>query len=300
MKRSSRLAALAAGLLTAALVATCSTGGGPVPVGAGLTVGVDVHGEMILPIDNFTFTTDEAGRSILATTLLTGECLHDHGYPFDPAAARAENAASARVSAMDVGEYGNKRRYGVTDAAVAARYGYHLVSVASGVKSTVDRQNPHGLGDFPQGAAGAAKLQAVTDCQRAAEARIAGGGAVAEASVVAAISHDSFDRSLTDPAVVAAFAGWSACMKAKGYDLAGPDHITGVTVDSPTVPPAEVAMAEADVVCKQRSRVVETWFDSEATYQRQQIEQHAGELEQARRAHDDQMARVTAIVAGGS
>ena len=293
---------LAAVLVLAAVllpVTACGSGDSGLG-GAGLTVGVDVNGETILPIDNYAFTTEEVNQRTLAVTLLSGDCMRHRGYPFDAARATAETTASAKTIVMNLGRYGNKRRYGVIDATTASRYGYHLESVVLGLTPKADPHNLHGLGEFGNDAAGTTKLQAFTACQTEATNRVSAIGSLSENPEIAEIGHESFSRSVTDPAVVDVVARWSECMKAKGYEASSPIHITGVTADTPSVSPAEIAEAQADVACKQQYHVVDVWFNSEVTYQNQQIEQHAEVLKQLKQTHDDEMKRVAEIIASGA
>jgi hypothetical protein len=271
-------------------------------------------GEALLPINAYTLTTLDIGRMGRARTLLAGSCMRRFGFEFDPQGAGPDGGQS---QVKDVGVYGNLRRYGVTDPAAAARYGYHLASTVTGEgsASTLSRSD-HGLGEltsakqavlFGKTADGKALTQVggrpLPDggCLGEARSKIATAGELTEAAVVSRISAESFQRSRNDPAVVAAIGQWSACMKSKGYTYPNPLEAAGAfDLDNPTVQVKETATAKADVECKRQVKLVDVWTAFEVRYQKSQIEQHAEELQRIRAERDEQIKRVSEIVSAGS
>jgi hypothetical protein len=248
----------------------------------------DSHGDFVLPADAYAFTLPETGRIDLARELLAGKCMQRLGYAFDADAARREIAAGNRNTVTDLGWYGNKRRYGVTDPAIAARYGYHLVTGNLGGTSPAP-----GLGALT-----AAMRTALTGtCTREAATALSPDGVVGEADVVAALGSGSFRDSMRSPTVTAAFAQWSACMLEKGYHYATP-AVAGpeFDLDSPRITPAETAAASTDVACKQRTHLLDVWRTFETTDQNRQIAQNPTAFAAAKAAHDAEMRRVDAIL----
>jgi hypothetical protein len=254
---------------------------------AALPPPADTHGDFVLPADAYAFTLPETGRIDLARQLLAGKCMQRLGYAFDPDAARREISAGNRNTVTDLGWYGNRRRYGVTDPAIAARYGYHLVTPNLGGTSPAP-----GLGTLTP----AMRSALAGTCTREAAAALSPDGVVGEADAVAALGSGSFRDSLRDPAVTAVFAQWSGCMRDRGYRYASP-AVAGAEfdVDSPHITPAEIAAAEADVDCKQRTHVLDVWHGFEVSYQNARIAADPSAFAQARKDHDAEMRRVAAV-----
>lgn len=249
----------------------------------------DTHGDFVLPADAYAFTLPETGRIDLARELLAGKCMRRLGYAFDPDQARQQIAAGNAHTVTDLGWYGNKRRYGVTDPAIAARYGYHLVNPSLGGTSPAP-----GFGALTP----AMRTALTGTCTREAVTALSPDGVVGEADVVAALGSGSFRDSLHDPAVTAAFARWSACMLESGHHYASPAVAgTDFDIDSPHITPAETAAASADVVCKQRTHVLDVWHGFETTDQNGQIARHRTAFAAARSGHDVEMRRVDAVLA---
>jgi hypothetical protein len=274
-------------LLTIAVAATLLAGCAADPPAA-LAPPQDGHGDFALPADAYAFTLPETGRIDLARELLAGKCMRRLGYAFDADAARREIAAGNRNTVTDLGWYGNKRRYGVTDPAIAARYGYHLVTPNLGGTSPAP-----GLGTLTP----AMRTALTGTCTREAATALSPDGVVGEADVVAALGGGSFRDSLRSPTVTAVFAQWSACMLEKGYHYASPT-VAGAEfdIDSPRITPAEKAAASTDVTCKQRTHLPDVWRGFETTDQNRQIAQNLSAFAAAKSAHDAEMRRVAAIL----
>jgi hypothetical protein len=100
-----------------------------------------------------------------------------------------------------------------------------------------------------------------------------------------------------DPAVLAAFGQWSRCMEARGYRYPAPAAAGAeFDVDSPRIPPAEIAAAEADVACKQQTNLIDVWHGFEVGYQRDRITAQRTAFDRARKDHDAQMRRVDQVI----
>ena len=279
MKRAVLLTVAAAAALLAGCAADPPAAAPPPP---------DAHGDIVLPADAYAFTLPETGQIDLARELLAGKCMQRLGYAFDADAARREIAAGNRNTVTDLGWYGNKRRYGVTDPAIAARYGYHLVTLTLGGTSPAP-----GLGTVTP----AMRTALTGTCTREAATALSPDGVVGEADVVASLGGESFRASLRSPAVTAVFAQWSACMLEKGYHYASPTVAgTEFDVDNPRITPAEKAAASTDVACKERTHLPDIWRGFETTDQNQQIARNRTAFAAAKAAHDAEMRRVAAII----
>jgi len=249
----------------------------------------------------------ETGEIDLARAMLVGQCMKLFGYAFDAAAARNVLAQSGRNAVADLGYYGNKRRYGVTDPAIAARYGYHLVSQVTGEAPVTDPDSPPGLGHLNATMRVVLTGQSPAQvngrpvpkggCSRTAAQALSPDGVLGEAGVVAEAGGRSYRDSLTDPTVVAAFARWSRCMYAKGYAYKTPrDAGAEFDVNSAAVPAAESAAAGADVGCKQQTHLVDVWHGYEVAFQNARIKGDIAGFREAKEDHDARMKRVSGVL----
>lgn len=254
---------------------------------------------LTFPLDAYANTVPQQHQVALARNLLVGRCLQQIGFQFDAAVARTQARQREAAEMMDAGLHGNNRRYSVIDMTAATKYGYHPPSVASGTRDQVDRGDAHGLGTDLR--TNAAKRSAATDCTNEADRKLyPPKGHNAGSDLIEQLSADSFNRSLTDPSVLAAFKNWSTCMSGNGYHLVDPEHLgSGYDNRSPRPSPAEIAQARADVACKQKAHVVEVWQASEVKRQKAAIAQHLAELRQARTANDAAVKLATTVIDGG-
>lgn len=312
-----RFAALLA--LTAVALAGCTStdtsAGDPAPSGSGASTDAN-SSAFALPVDLFGLTAEQEGTLTLATSILTGKCMRRFGYAYDAAADRAGVEAVVKSRLADFGLYGNARRYGITDPTIALKYGYHLSSPATPTPETTTRGPAHGLppltpamrtiltGTAADGTvARSAGGQTIPDggCLGEANKSLVASAKPPQSPLVGQIRSESFARSLEDPAVVAVFRAWSECMAGKGYPYkepleAGNDLPTG----GPTPTARELAVAQADVACKQQTNVVSVWVDFEISYQNAQIDKHAQELKQAKDDRDALLAAVAGVIAEGA
>jgi hypothetical protein len=277
--------------------------------GAGDPTASAAGDEVILPIDAYAFTLPEVDQVSRARQRLVGDCMHRFGFEFNVDAAQADQRAANRIK--DFGRYGNKRRYGITDPAFAAQYGYHLPSVVDGTALTPGpdaKQNGSAAeelvlsGKAPEGGqSGAVNGKTVPPggCLGEADAKISpSGGGIQDPELVTQISSDSYNRSLTDPGLGTAFAAWTECMRGKGYNYPSPQEAGGdFTTSAKVVPPKELATAVADVACKQQTKLVDAWFGFEVKYQQDQLNQHAETLGHIKANRDVQLKRVADILA---
>lgn len=245
--------------------------GGPAADGVPVARAVK-PGEIVLPFDAYRFGDADRRTIARATTLLLADCMRDHGFagvvpPVDPA------GESWLVAP-------NSRRYGVVDAGVATRYGYHF---------------PPDPGAARRAAAYRGWEARLTARQRDAfEGRSGNGGCVAAADRklrarirparsdwFTPLDFSSLDRSAADPRVRAATARWRSCMSRRGMRYGSPVEAISDprwNLDSPAPTAREVDTATADVECKREARLVATWLTAESELQRALISQRAGDF----------------------
>ncbi|MBO1331373.1 hypothetical protein [Streptomyces sp. VRA16 Mangrove soil] len=109
----------------------------------------------------------------------------------------------------------------------------------------------------------------------------------------------SFPAATRDPAVRAVFRRWSACMKDKGFTYKTPVQL----FDDPRfgrqphkVTGTETAVALADIGCRARLPVAETWHAAETRLQRRYVREHADRLNTARRALDRSLTEARKVL----
>lgn len=275
-----RAAALAAVVVTA--LAGCSTSDDatahadagerlavtPPPVSAAPRLGT-VQG-LALPTDVYRPTAEELGLVSAAERKLVGDCMA--GYGFDWPAPAAERPPGNQLDRM----------YGVTDPALARRYGYHVPGDGSARHGELRRSgagrtlSPTEQLVLDGGADGSYRGKAIPagGCAGAARRQVTGVDDIDPTRAADAITVDMWDRSKSDQRVVDVVAAWSACMRQAGYDYPSPVGVTDPrwSMAGP-VTAAEVQAAETDVRCKQSTNLVGVWFTVQSGYERQAVQQ---------------------------
>ncbi|PTM99475.1 hypothetical protein [Streptomyces sp. VMFN-G11Ma] len=178
--------------------------------------------------------------------------------------------------APDLPQVGGKTltdwRYGIHDAALAAKRGYHP---DAGEQRAYDQAIDAGAVDESKADKGTLR-----GCVSQVDGQVPESSA--QADLVQQIDGESYTQSATDPRVKAVFAQWSSCMKDKGFTYATPmdannDDAFG---DMNTVTDKEIATATADITCRDKYQVAKTWFSAEVTLQQTAIAAHQDELDQ--------------------
>lgn len=294
MRRDYAETAVVALFLTVAVTGCASAAGGhsatagnakqavtPLPVT--VTATASRPSDIVLPIAPYLFTDAQSSRLVAAHTELVSACMKRYGFDYGVATAKAP---SEQLPA-------NESRYGVMTPD-QARYGYHFMAVEMSRQQagTAPTQAPPKV--TPAMAAvlsgrtgGPVNGRSVPEggCNAEATTELGGkNGRYGNPDIAESIQADSFTGSQSDARVLKAFAAWSACMRASGYDYKDPDAATNDRRWAASAEPtgAEIATAQADVACKRRTNLVGIWSSVEAAYQRAAIELNAGSLRQAR------------------
>ncbi len=258
-----------------------------------------------LPIAPYLISPDEDRRIEAARTALIGSCMKRFGFDYAPP------ALGEKPDLMT-------RRYYLTDAASAAVRGYHRDDRPDGGEQapppqavSPEMQTVLGRGraaPAPDGstapAGGTYRGIAVPEggcLGEADDALAAGGGTIQDDPAASEINGRSFEASMADGRVKAAFADWSRCMKEKGHSYGTPvDAVSDKRwLSSPTATEPEIAAATADVECKRRTNVVGIWFAVETAYQSRDVRANLPHLQQARKAVDTALANAAAAAPGG-
>ncbi|MFJ2847530.1 hypothetical protein ACIPD2_38795 [Streptomyces griseofuscus] len=181
------------------------------------------------------------------------------------------------------------RRYGISDSAAAAKYGYELPP------DPTEHPQPPNLS--PAGVAVLTGRKALNP--RAEEApstyrgkRVPQGGCEQEAfdkigaridfTLPSRLDHDSLVKSQEDSRVQKALTAWSACMKARGYTVADPYAAVDLAPSSGSgkASQKEITVALADIGCKKTTDLVSIWHSVDAAIQQRQVEQNQLALQQ--------------------
>ncbi|WP_052434526.1 hypothetical protein [Streptacidiphilus melanogenes] len=305
-----KLVQAAAVLLAVAVLTSCAghpaapppdgTGpyaGVPVPQAVPVTAAPALAQDFTLPVDAYELTSQQQALVQNARNSLTDSCLRRFGLSGDlPTVFRATTPPNAF-------------RYGPVDLGQAAD-GYHWM------KDQGRRQNPHLdadqsfspveldvlSGKGPREVHGLPVPQG--GCAGEADRALAAGGGSTSEPVLAEQIDDSYTQSQSSPQVQRVFREWSACMARHGYDYATP---TGPSEDphllpapsSPDPGPSgkEIAVARADVACKDSVDLVAVWSSVEAAMQRQAIQRHAGQLRTLQRQNAVTVRNAAAVLA---
>jgi hypothetical protein len=219
-------------------------------------------------------------------------------------AGQDQPRAGAVAAAVPLPPAGNAQRYGLTDEREARANGYHLPGGVAGIgspalprlsaaqESALTGSGPGRPGDGPVPDGGCAGEAGRTLDAGAPRPRDPGLGQ--------RLGLESFARSKQDRRVRAAFGAWSACMRRAGFAYRDPMR----TNDDPafrTDRPSrrELAVALADVGCKQSVGLVAVWASAEAAHQRRALGRHASELEVVRRLLAIRERNAARVVAAG-
>ncbi|MBB5788242.1 hypothetical protein [Jiangella mangrovi] len=290
---AARLVRTAVVLVLPVVLFGCAGGGGDVDVavsssgsGAGAD-GVQVRsagsvaprtGGLTLPLDAYALSAAEDRALGRAAEDQVRECAAAAGLTedqIDPLPFGTAAESSAAVAAR------HDRRYSVADPEVAATYGYHPP-----VTADVRREFYEAHTD--------AELEVLVGClsEAAAVSSAAGSASVSGAELVSEVQASAWHAAMADPRVVDAFAAWSSCLAAAGFDYAAPMEAN----DDPrwwtseVAGPLEIETAVADVACKQSTGLIPVWSAVEAEHQETLIAAHQAELDAYRVVLDEQVA----------
>lgn len=251
-----------------------------------------------LPIQLRSFTLADARIVNVARFKAEASCLRSFGLTFP-------DLPIAPLSQREIA-FQQNRRYGITDPAEASQFGYHLdPSIAGGsggtplIEQLDDSQktvlyNNAGLASF-QG-----KPLAPGGCLGQATRSIAGNSEYAHSAIGATIDHDSFQQSMKNPRVIAAFVAWSQCMAGHGYHY--PDPLAAGSDPrwtGPHVVDGEVTTALTDIGCKTSTNLVSTWSQVETELQTTMIAQDQAAVASNEAAFHAQMTRAQRILTSG-
>ncbi|MGW6915842.1 hypothetical protein ACWGB8_18805 [Kitasatospora sp. NPDC054939] len=280
---------------------------GPVATPSAEAVAAELH----LPIEQFMLTPLQSVQFDWVRKAATGSCMKRYGLKHPvPAQPGPDSPGTAAFTVMN-------RRYGITDAESAARWGYHVPRL-SGDAPAADR--PIALSALPVAAQTA--LLGIDPARGSRVTSFRGrpmpeGGCFAELDrvlpgaaggpqgpgsglqgVVTDIKAASFTESRSAPEVVAAVTAWAGCMKEQGFDTPDPLKAPAAvpSMKDPDPSAAEIAQAVADAGCKRRTNLAGIWFAAESTLQNAAITRRANELATVKASLEAERAALTRLL----
>lgn len=251
----------------------------------GLAKGLSLPLEAYMETYQDTVALDDAERH------LETQCLADYGLHVTSPPAGQTPPPKADDSNMP-------RRYGITDRALAEKYGYGL---PDGMQHQEGTKMPEltkdqievltGRTSIRNGPADPAPEKAPSTyqgkeihqdgCAGWADDQL--GTRDMDFSLVSQLDGESLTRSQQTPSVRNAIAAWSTCMKGKGYTVGTPYHVGDVVPHTDGSPSKEeIVVAIADIDCKQSTDLVKIWFTEDSRIQEQQIKDHQSALDALR------------------
>ncbi|MEV5240866.1 hypothetical protein AB0K89_17445 [Streptomyces cinnamoneus] len=315
-RRSHRRALTAtAALVMSALAGCSSTHHGPAvasspPASAGSRPTGDPS-TWTLPLMRYQATPAQARTIGEAREILTRQCARRYGITLAPEPVLPplgpKNQMDWRYGIHDR-ELTARRGYQVDDAqqarydaALRARAGLPQPArdtpvVVSGTHLPPDVLAATG----PEARKGIVDGKPVPDGGCSGEARRTVGTATQGVSpLVARLMSASYPESMKEPEVKRVFAQWSACMRARGFRYDAPMEAN----DDPSFRPGregvtrkEIAVALADLDCREAHHVAEVWHTAETRLQNKAVAANAADLSADRRALDRILATAEQIV----
>ncbi|WP_172383087.1 hypothetical protein [Streptomyces sp. MNP-20] len=247
-----------------------------------------------LPLDTYQLSSNELDRLAAAQSTLVARCMHRFGFAFrmpDP---------PPQPEPPD----GNERRYGTTDRATAAKYGYqpkpppHGKAPAS--KPAPTSEDPAETSVLMGKGQRSWKGKPIPEKGCAGEAaRGLSSGAPplsdSETQTAQNLSAESFARSQQDSRVRAVFSQWAQCMKKRGHDYATPLDPPGDPRFTKQVTAQQIETAKADITCKKKTNLIGVWFAVESRYQKDLVAANRSTLEKLRRNNRAQLAEAARV-----
>ncbi|MEV8053043.1 MULTISPECIES: hypothetical protein [Streptomyces] len=265
--------------------------------------------ELRLPLDPYSASPVQAEILDRAQGVLKAKCMKRYGFSYAPPPLPKTDPVE-----------GIGNRYGISDPAVAAKFGYGgpdagvqaeeppLGEKESFVLNGPDELDPDSLPDSQEevdalAAGGSAKIVngvAVPPggCLRESFLKLYApqAGAV-DIIFTQNLERESFARSRSDSRVKEAASAWSACMRKSGYEVSdpmNPGNELNLTEDLSGE--EAVATAVKDVDCKKRTNFIRRWFEVESAYQREILEREAETLKKAKAEHEARMRLAASLV----
>lgn len=267
-----------------------------------------------LPLNDYYMSTTQSASYNTALWLAVGTCMRRFGYTQNIRTVISTGDQSAFAQVLDFGEFGNERRYGVSDVTTARTAGYHLRGELLNVYPQISNSDIHGLGSqndrllsLLSGVSSVTNKRVAQDPHTGL--RVPSGGCEGEAlrtlnpqsvdemsALVSSLRHASFSQAGRTSTVKKSLDRWRRCMANAGYPGAtSPIQVTSdlhIAVDDATPSTGEISAASASATCSHDSGYATQMFAAESSIQRRMIARHRATL----RTQLARLSRLTARV----
>lgn len=181
-------------------------------------------------------------------------------------------------------------RYGIHDETAVSRYGYKppvdLAAIREQERAALDATllSPPEEAVMTGQQAGTSQVAGLPEGGCAGEAgRSIEGGGEFRSVLASELANEAYVKAQQAPAVKSAFSGWSACMAEKGFQYGKPmDAVDDRRFAAEKPTEAEISTAKADLGCREKTRVAETWFTAEVDIQKTLIDENSERLDKAK------------------
>ncbi|GFE26967.1 hypothetical protein [Streptomyces nigrescens] len=246
---------------------------------------------LVLPFDAYALSGPDVHTIESAEDVLIRDCMRAKGKAW---------RALPQPSTVDP-DPPQRRRYGVIEPDVARRFGYHLPPAPP---ETARRDEIWRAREkMPRAAQLAAYgKDGVGGCWKKAHVHLLRGVPKGSTAQFNRRIRDEFTASQQHRAVRSVVRSWSACMKGNGYRY--PDPLAAAGDDrwakSPRPSRQEIAVAEADVRCKQETRLVSVWGKAETRIQHDVVRSHAAEFRKLATQKSSWLKAARRVIRGGA
>jgi hypothetical protein len=237
-----------------------------------------------LPVQKYLLTDSDAVKFQDAQDVLITQCMKGFGFTYLPQRPVPGTGVGSDAANMS-------RRYGVSDLATIDAYGYHAPS-GPAQPPPVDELTSLSVAEYEVLWGHSEKSDSDTVARTSSGVPIPSGGCMAEsaqafdriaptpeqAQLPGQINSDGFTRSQSDPRVVRVIAAWSKCMAGSRYTVTSPLAVMAPFTGPLPASAAEIAEAKADLACKDRTHLIETWDTVETQLENQMIAQNKQSL----------------------
>jgi len=257
---------------------------------------IESYDDVVFPLDSYHLSPEQRVALARADDILVRDCMRRYGFDFE-LPVRTVNP-----------ELEKNRVIGVVDADEAARFGYKPAWFAehtrrvSEAKSKQEKWSPEMMdvlyGDGPSRVNGVDVP--VGGCNAEARQRLGRGtaGGPGDENFVLLLEWMSGELARKDSRLQAAFANWSDCMREAGYDYQDPWQANGDRAFADEKASAhEIAVATADVACRDEHNVNGIWVAVRSAYQNRLIEANAEALRRHGSAMAEQVQPATDVLA---
>ncbi|MGE5155944.1 MAG: hypothetical protein ACM3JP_00420 [Betaproteobacteria bacterium] len=275
------------------------------PGAVGTIPRIDDATKVVLPLDAYRLTPEQHLRYIQALAILVNRCLKPFGFTHPVPAAETDTSTLAR-----------SRRYGITNAADAATYGYHfapndsaavrpspgppvtpdMLLVWTGSPDGIAAHGPAGGGQSYHG-----RQVPIGGCAGEAARQLGLDPTIGVGDAqVAALDRDIFAQTQRDARVKDVFRAWSGCLARAGFDAPDPLHIGSLAdMKARSASPVEIRMAVADVSCKHETNLVGVWFAVDAADEKEAIAQLPAQFSAIEASVQQAMSNAARVLAAG-